>query len=118
MIVRLVTLLAVLAISVVTTVASADASRMGGEQYHPAQVRTTVQAFANSARSCEDAEHCGQVGAERCHLLCAGSWALLTSPGTNSGLGYGFANRHFPAEVSHASHAPGLHKRPPKLRIL
>ena len=115
---RLVTMLAVLAIAVMTTVTSAHAARLSAEPDHSVHVGEMMQVAAGSDRSCDGEQHCGSIDTGSCELLCAGLSVFLTLPGEGSGSDYGPVSHALPADAILASRAPGLNERPPKLRLL
>ena len=69
---RLVTMLAVLAIAVMTTVTSAHAARLSAEPDHSVHVGEMMQVAAGSDRSCDGEQHCGSMDSGSCELLCSG----------------------------------------------
>ncbi|QLH15222.1 hypothetical protein HYQ43_13435 [Paracoccus pantotrophus] len=114
---RLVTMLAVLAVAVMTTVTFAHAARMSTEQDHAAHVGEMMHDTASSEHSCDRDHHCGSVDAGSCELLCAGLSVVVTSSeGTEQG--YLPASHDLPSDAIDTSRAPGLNERPPKLRLL
>ena len=117
---RLVTMLAILAITVVTTAASAHAGRMSHTSGpdHASHVGGMEHSSDLAQLACEGEEHCGSADAGMCDFVCAGLSVSLTSPVADSALAYGPARHNFPSEASHVGHAPELNKRPPKLRLL
>ena len=115
---RLVTMLAVLAIAVMTTVTSAHAARLSAEPDHSMHVGEMMQVAAGSEHSCDGEQHCGSIDTGSCELLCAGLSVFLTSPSDSSGSDYAPASHDLPAAENVASRAPGLNERPPKLRLL
>ena len=116
---RVLTMLAILAIAVVTTIGAAHAARMGGMQAdQAAQPGSMMHASADTHPPCEGSEHCGPADAAMCEFVCAGLSVFLTMPGVEAGHAFGFADHDFSAEASHISRAPGLNERPPKLRLL
>ncbi|WP_227493458.1 hypothetical protein [Paracoccus kondratievae] len=115
---RLVTMLAVLAIAVMTTVTSAHAARLSAEPDHSVHVGEMMQVAAGSEHSCDGEQHCGSIDTGSCELLCAGLSVFLTLPGEGSGSDYGPVSHALPADAILASRAPGLNERPPKLRLL
>lgn len=120
MISRLVTLLAICAITLVTTFASAHAARMsssaGADPESP--VAGMVHSSQIAERSCDAGQPCGAADAGICEFVCAGLSAFLTSRSGETGHAYGPASHDFPSVARHVSRAPGLTERPPKLRLL
>ena len=115
---RLVTMLAVLAIAVMTTATSAHAARLSAEPDHSVHVGEMMQVAAGSENPCDGDQHCGSGDAEACELLCVGFSVFLTSPSEGSGSDYAPASHDLPTGAVRASRAPGLNERPPTLRLL
>ena len=115
---RLVTMLAVLAIAVMTTGTSAHAARLSEEPDHSVHVGEMMQVAAGSEHSCDGEQHCGSIDTGSCELLCAGLSVFLTSPSDSSGSDYAPASHDLPTGAVLAGRAPGLNERPPKLRLL
>lgn len=115
---RVITMLAILAIALVTTATSAHASLMAVDQDHALQVGEMVHASVGSELSCDGDRHCGSADAGMCEFVCAGLSTFLTSPDAEAGHEYESASHDFPSEASHVSLAPGLNERPPKIRLL
>lgn len=119
MIARLVTMLAILAIAVVTTVSSAHAARMSlsSGPDHATHVGDITHSAEVADLGCDAGQHCESADAEMCEFVCAGLSAFLTSPGGDAGEVHGAAGHGFPSEAIHVSRAPGLNERPPKHRL-
>ena len=115
---RLVTMLAVLAIAVMTTVTSAHAARLSAEPDHSVHVGEMMQVAAGSEHSCDGEQHCGSIDTGSCELLCAGLSVFLTSPSEGSGGDYAPVSHDLPTAENVPSRAPGLNERRPKLRLL
>ncbi|MGA0542949.1 hypothetical protein [Neotabrizicola sp. VNH66] len=115
---RLVTMLAVLAIAVMTTVTAGHAALLGAEPDHAVHVSKTMQVDAGHPEPCDGERHCGSGDVASCELLCAGVSVFLTSPNEGSGGDCASAGHDLPAAENLASRAPGLNERPPKLRLL
>ncbi|MFC7066192.1 hypothetical protein [Brucella rhizosphaerae] len=115
---RLVTMLAVLAIAVMTTVTSAHAARLSAEPDHSMHVGEMMQVAYGSEHSCDGEQHCGSIDTGSCELLCAGLSVFLTSPSDSSGSDYAPASHDLPTGAVLAGRAPGLNERPPKHRLL
>ncbi|MFP7571664.1 hypothetical protein ACGKZZ_12900 [Marivita sp. S2033] len=120
MISRLVTFLAILAITLVTTFASAHAAGMSASSGadRESHVAGMVHSTNIAERTCDAGQPCGAGDGGMCEFVCAGVSAFLTSPSGESGHAFGPASHDFPSEASHVSRAPGLNDRPPKLRLL
>ena len=115
---RLVTMLAVLAIAVMTTVTSAHAARLSAVPDHSVHVGEMMQVAAGSEHSCDGEQHCGSIDTGSCELLCAGLSVFLTSPSDSSGSDYAPASHDLPTGAVLAGRAPGLNERPPKSLLL
>ena len=115
---RFITMIAVLAIAVITTVTSAHAAGLSAEPDHSVHVGEMMQVATGSENPCDGDQHCGSGDAEACEVLCAGLSVFLTSPGEGSGSDYAPASHDLPSGAVLASRAPGLNERPPKLRLL
>lgn len=115
---RLVTMLAVLAIAVMTTVTSAHAAGLSTEPDHAAHVSEMMQVATGSDHSCDGDQHCGSMDAGSCELLCAGLSVFLTFPREDSASDSAPAGHDLPTAETVASRAPGLNERPPKLHLL
>ncbi|MBC2858467.1 hypothetical protein [Stappia sp. 28M-7] len=118
MIDRFVTMFALLAIAVVTTMTPAHTVRMSAGQDHVFHVSEMMHVTDDSGRSCADQLHCGTADASICGFVCAGFTAFLPFPSAKTGQEYVPSRHDFPLEASHVGHAPGLNERPPKFRLL
>ena len=114
---RLVTMLAVLAIAVMTTATSAHAARLSAEPDHSVHVGEMMQG-AGGSEPCDGDHHCGSGDAEACEVLCAGLLVFLAPPSDSSGRDYAPASHDLPTGAVLAGRAPGLNERPPKHRLL
>jgi hypothetical protein len=116
---RVLSMLAILAIAVVTTIKSAHAARMDGMPAdHAVHMSEMMQASADARPSCSGSDHCGSSDAALCEFVCAGLSVVLMMPGVEAGHALRSADHDFPAEASHVGRAPGLNERPPKLRLI
>ncbi len=119
MLARIVSIFAILAIAVVTTIGAAHAARMGGMQLdHTAHVGAMMHASGDAHPSCQGNQHCGSADASICEFVCTGLSVFLAMPGVEAGHAFGSADHNSRAEAVHVSHMPGLSERPPKLRLL
>ncbi|MCF3972330.1 hypothetical protein [Paracoccus salsus] len=118
MLTRVIALLAIVAITVLTTTVSGHAARMNGEPAHAVPVGEMMHGADGGERSCDTGPRCGSTDAAMCEFVCAGLSAILTSPGGECGHVFGSASHDLPSEAIHVCHAPGLNERPPKLRLL
>jgi hypothetical protein len=120
MIARLVTLLAILAIAVVTTGTAAHVARMGvsAAEDHAAHAGGMPYAPVVAETPCHTDEHHGSAEAEICETVCAGLSAFLTSPDGEAGRVHGPVSHDAPHVAIRVGRAPDLNERPPKLRLL
>lgn len=118
MLARAVTMLAILAIAVVTTMTSAHAARMSAVPDHAVHVAEMMQAPHGGEASCDGDQHCGSADAGMCEFVCTGLSVFLPSPSSGAGHSCSPVSHDRPSEELHASRAPGLSERPPKLRLL
>jgi len=120
MIARLITMLAVLAITLVTTVVSTHAARigMGMGSDHMAHAVEMMHSSDVANAACDTEQPCGSADAEKCKFVCTGFSAFLTSTGGQAGRAYGPVSHDLPSDAIHVSRAPGLNKRPPELHLL
>ena len=117
---RLVILLAMLALTVVTTAASAHAARMGMEPgaHHAAHVVQMTHAPDMTHMACDPDHLPGAGNGEGCDFVCAGLLAFLAVPGGDAVQDHGPADHDVASEAIHTGHAPGLGERPPRSRLL
>lgn len=116
---RFVTMLALLAIAVVTTMTPAHTARMSAGQDHAVHVREMMHLTDDGKeRSCADQLHCGTADTGMCEFVCADFTAFLPFPSAKTGQEYVPSRHDFPPEASNDGRAPGLNDRPPKLRLL
>ncbi|MBE0577918.1 MAG: hypothetical protein IH615_00725 [Devosia sp.] len=117
---RLVTIFAVLAITVLTTLTAAHAAgmSMSTASDRSAHVGEMMQVAGNSELSCDGEQPCGPDDAEMCEVVCAILSAFLTSPCGEAGHEYEPESYDVPSGTVHASLPPALNERPPKLRLL
>lgn len=120
MIARLVSLLAILAIAVMTTATLGHAALMNmtGGSNHATHAGDMMHESREVHTACDCEEHCGPAEAGMCDFACAGVSVCLASPEADTERGYGPDNHVHPGEVRHVGHAPGLNERPPKPRLL
>ena len=119
MLARLVTICAIVAIAVVTTISAAHAARMDGMQLdHTAQPAAMMQLSGDAQPSCDGGQPCGSADSSMCAFVCTGLSVFLAMPGVEVGHSVGSAELGFPAETVHIGHLPGLNERPPRLRLL
>ncbi len=111
---RTFTMLAILAIAVVTTMTTTHAARMSAGSDHAVHVAEMTQAPHGYEVSCDGDRHCGSVDAEMCEFVCAGLSVFLPSPDGDTGQGGTPVSHELPSEHAHVSRTPGLNERPPK----
>lgn len=115
---RFVTILAMLAIAVVTTMTPAHTARMSAGLDHAVHVSEMMHVTPDGEHSCTDQLHCGAAETSMCEFVCAGLSAFLPFPSAETGQEYAPSRHDFPAEAIHVSRAPGMNERPPKRRLL
>ncbi|OSP53778.1 hypothetical protein [Pseudoruegeria sp. SK021] len=115
---RVTTMFAIFALTVITTVASAHAARMGVMPDQAMHVSAMTSASDNNEFSCVGEQHCGSTDAGICDFVCTGFSVFLTSSGQQAAQDFGPVSHDIPAGVIHAGWAPGLDERPPKLSLL
>ncbi|WP_238991859.1 hypothetical protein [Gemmobacter caeruleus] len=115
---RAVTMLAILAIAVVTTMTSAHAARMSAVPDHAVHVAEMMQAPHGGEASCDGDQHCGSADAGMCEFVCTGLSVFLPSPSGDACHRCSRVSHDRPSAEHHASRAPRLNERPPKPRLL
>lgn len=115
---RLVTMLAVIAITVVMTLTSAHSTQMASGVDHAGHAGGMMQAADHHGSSCGDHDGCGVPDAEVCEFICAGLAALLILPAHESGKDFVTFRHEVPREAGHIGRTPRLYERPPKLGLL
>jgi len=115
---RFVTMLTMLAITVVTTMTPAHAARMSAGLDQAVHVSEMMHVTDDVERSCTDRLHCGAADTSMCEFVCAGFTAFLPFPSAETGQEYVPSRHVFPPETCNVGRAPGLNERPPKLRLL
>ena len=120
MIGRFVTMLAIIALSVMTmgTTAHAERMSMNSGLDHAMHVADMMHSQVIVDLDCDAGEPCGSADAEMGAFVWAGLSAFLTSPDREAGHDHGTVTHEFPSAAIHVSRAPGLNERPPKLRLL
>jgi hypothetical protein len=117
MLARVITMLAIFAITVVTTVASAHA-RMSVLPDHAMHVSEMMHASGNSDLSSDRDQPCGSADSGLCEFVCTGLSVFLTSSGEVAGHDHGPARHDLPSGAIHTSQTSALDERPPILRLL
>jgi hypothetical protein len=121
---RAVTMLAILAIALVTTLTLAHAARMSVTPDHTMHVdhvlhvAEMMQAPHSGEASCDGDRHCGSVDAGICEFVCTGVSVFLPSPSGDACHRCSRVSHDRPSAEHHASRAPRLNERPPKPRLL
>lgn len=115
---RAVTMLAILAVALVTTLTPAHAARMSVVPDQAMHMTDMMQAAHDNVASCDGDQDCGSVGAGMCGFTCTGLSVFLPSPGGVVGDGFLPASHDRPLEKLLVGLAPGLNERPPQLRLL
>ncbi len=118
MIDRFVTMLAMLAIAVVTTMTPAHAARMNAGLEPAVHVSEMNYVADFGERSCADQLHCVAADAGMCDFVCAGLTAFLAFPCAGNGEEYVPSRLVFRPDASNVGGAPGVNERPPKLHLL
>ncbi|SFA49861.1 hypothetical protein SAMN04487972_10725 [Paracoccus halophilus] len=118
MLVRLVTLLAILTISVVTAVSPAHALRMSPVSDQVAHPSAAVQVAADAKVSCHAQRQCHAPDIGGCKLVCAGLSVTLTAPQAEIGRDRSGPVYALPRAESFPGRAPELNDRPPRNRPL
>ncbi|MFP1645104.1 hypothetical protein [Pontitalea aquivivens] len=113
---RLVTLLAMLAIVVMTTVTAAHAVRMTAGAGHAMHGGETAHVL--STMPCDHDAPCGAADNTMCELACLGLTAVLIAQGVTAGHGSAGTIHDVPRDTSQVGRAPGLTERPPQFRLL
>lgn len=111
---RVITMLAALAITVVTTMGPAHAVGMGSG---PSRAMHVDAIMHPEDLACDAGQHCGSAGAEMCEYVCTGLSAFPTSPGEQAKHFHGSVNHDISPDAIDVSRAPALNKRPPKHRL-
>lgn len=116
---RLVSLLATLALVLLTTLSAAHASGMSAEaSAHALAVDMEMHAPAAADKSCAQGAPCGKADRAMCEVVCAGTMLFL-APGCGALAGMLEPARHDRrADAVPASHTPGSIERPPRGRFL
>lgn len=116
---RVLSMLAILAIAVVTTLGAAHAARMVGMQGNHAMFPIAMmEAATDSHPCCDDTRQHGSGHDGLCEFVCASLPAVLATPAGEAATAFAPARHDHPPEPIHLGHAPGLNERPPKLRLL
>jgi|GEM_PF-1378133 len=82
---RFVSMLAMLAIAVVTTMTPAHAARMSAGLDQAVHVSEMMHVIDDGERSCADELHCGAADTDMCKFVCAGFTAFLPFPSAETG---------------------------------
>ena len=115
---RAITLLAVLAVVLSTTVAPSHAASMSAEANHAFHAEMMIHMEAGDAHGCAGEAACGEADAGLCVFVCAGLTAFAPVPVAEAARSADPSRHHFPTETSVESRSPELNERPPKPRLL
>ena len=115
---RFATMLAMLAIAVVTTMTPAHAVRMNAGLDHPLLGGEMMHVTDHGEGSCTDPLQCGDAESSMCAFVCAGFSAFLPFLSAETGQECRPSRRLFPPEANSVGRAPGLNERPPQHRLL
>jgi len=117
---RLVSMLAMLAIAVMTTATPGHAALMSmtSGSHHATHAGEMMHATHDAHTACHGEEHCGSAEVGMCEVACVGVSVCLATPDADTERGYGPDIHLSPGDIRHIGHAPGLNERPPKLRLL
>lgn len=115
---RLVSLLAVLAMIVVTMMAPVHGARVGALSDHSGHSVAMAHAADDGGMSCADPQDCAASDARTCASVCAGLAVVLTLPAAQLGQAVIRPRHALPAAAIRNSRAPALQDRPPKPRLL
>ncbi len=116
---RLVSLLATLALVLLTTLSAAHASGMNAQaSVHARAAEMEMHATGAADGSCAERAPCGKADRAMCEVVCAGTMLFL-APGCGALAGMLEPARHDRrADAVPASHTPGSIERPPRGRFL
>lgn len=115
---RAITLLAIIAIAVVTTMTAAHAARMNLVPDQAVHMAAMMQAPHGDKASCDTDRPCNPAEAGICEFVCTGLAVVLSSPLDGAEARCLAVSHDRPAPQFLASRAPGLNDRPPKTRLL
>lgn len=120
MIARAISLLAILAVTIMTAVSSGHAAQMQNavSPDHSRQMDSSAGEVVLQKLGCENMLSRDHDDAERCEQVCAGLTALLIPTGGEAGNIPGSSITALPSKSIHISRAPKLETHPPKLGLL
>ncbi|MDP2740229.1 MAG: hypothetical protein Q8O82_16355 [Pseudorhodobacter sp.] len=114
MIHRLVTLLAALAIAVISTAALAHAAQMSDVPDFGVHAVEMVQAEGNGAVSCGGHQHCGAAMAGFCAFASVGLTAIVVPPDAQPDFACHSIRQAVPTGMALSGAVPARAERPPK----
>lgn len=117
---RLLTLLAILAVSLVTTLATAHAARMsiGCASEHTIHAVEMKGSAVGADVGCDSAHPCGSADAAMCKSVCAGLLVIATPPREQVEHAPGADRHDVRPEAIPVGRVPEGTDRPPKSRLL
>lgn len=114
---RAVTMFAILAIVLFTTIAPMHAARMSAVPDHAVQMTEMMQAPQGEKTSCDGDLHYRSTDASTCEFVCVGISVFLPSPSVEASLSCSRASHARPSEAQHPGRGPKLNERPPQIRL-
>jgi hypothetical protein len=118
MLARVLSILALLAIVVVTTGAPAHAAKMTSVSEHAVHAHQMTHKAVEDSHSCVQKNACNASDAGLCEFVCAGLTALPGMPVAEAGQSFAPIRHDASADTSLAGRSPELTERPPKFRLL
>lgn len=115
---RAITMLALIAIAVVTTMSSAHAARMSAMPDHAGHVAEMMAVAHDTPVTCTSDQDCGPAATGLCAFVCNGLSIFLPSPGDAADQNGTRISHDQPLNDFHTGRAPGLNERPPKIHLL
>lgn len=113
-----ITMLAIIAVAIVTALTAAHAVRMGGANYQTVHVAQPMPAGDHKASSCDDRPFCGSTDDASCMFVCANLSVFLTAAAGQAQDIHARRRHGPPSPETLVSRAPGLTERPPRARLL
>lgn len=115
---RAITLLAVLAVVLLTTVAPSHAASMSAGANHAFHADLMTHTEVGDAHGCAGQHACDEPDAEICEFVCAGLTAFALMSDTEAAQPVDPSRHQFPSGASVESRSPDLNERPPKPCLL
>ena len=116
MILRVITMIAVLAFAVMSAATTAHAVRMGVAIDQP--MAEMAMTGTEHGAHCEGNKHCGSADARMCAFVCAGLSVMVPVELGDTGPAHLVDEHATVVGTNGQGMAPGLNERPPKLRLL